>query len=82
VTTSENKSEHWPSAMSKSVQSISYPIMSACSLMVARFSAQMAGLFTEVFNWLPLAHCINNKILVRLREMFTLVFTNKERPLL
>ncbi|KAL3875067.1 hypothetical protein ACJMK2_038005 [Sinanodonta woodiana] len=28
------------------------------------FTAQMADLFTEVFNWLPLAHCINNKILV------------------
>lgn len=24
----------------------------------------MADLFTEIFNWLPLAHCINNKILV------------------
>ncbi|KAK3604593.1 hypothetical protein CHS0354_027447 [Potamilus streckersoni] len=30
----------------------------------SKFTAQMADLFTEVFNWLPLAHCINNKILV------------------
>ena len=30
----------------------------------------MADLFTEIFNWLPLAHCINQKILVSL-EAFT-----------
>ncbi|XP_076463656.1 serine/threonine-protein phosphatase 5-like [Babylonia areolata] len=30
----------------------------------SKFSAQMVGLFTEVFNWLPLAHCINQKVLV------------------
>lgn len=30
----------------------------------------MADLFTEIFNWLPLAHCINQKILVSL-EVFT-----------
>ncbi|KAL8600494.1 Serine/threonine-protein phosphatase 5 [Nucella lapillus] len=30
----------------------------------SKFSVQMVGLFTEVFNWLPLAHCINNKVLV------------------
>ncbi|PVD32323.1 hypothetical protein C0Q70_07756 [Pomacea canaliculata] len=30
----------------------------------SKFSAQMCQLFTEVFNCLPLAHCINNKILV------------------
>ena len=37
---------------------------SVLSLTSNRFSTQMAGLFTEVFNWLPLAHCINNKVLV------------------
>lgn len=30
----------------------------------AKYSTQMAELFTEVYNWLPLAHCLNNKILV------------------
>lgn len=30
----------------------------------AKYSAQMAELFTEVYNWLPLAHCLNNKVLV------------------
>lgn len=32
----------------------------------AKYSAQMAELFTEVYNWLPLAHCLNNRILVSL----------------
>lgn len=31
---------------------------------VDRYSAQMTELFTEVYNHLPLCHCINNKILV------------------
>lgn len=30
----------------------------------SKYSAQMAELFTEVYNWLPLAHCLNNKVLV------------------
>lgn len=30
----------------------------------AKYSTQMAELFTEVYNWLPLAHCLNNKVLV------------------
>jgi hypothetical protein len=30
----------------------------------AKYTAQMFQLFTEVFNYLPLAHCINNKVLV------------------
>ncbi|CAF1040343.1 unnamed protein product [Rotaria sordida] len=30
----------------------------------AKYTAQMFQLFTEVFNYLPLAHCINKKILV------------------
>lgn len=31
----------------------------------SKYTAQMAELFTEVYNWLPLAHCLNNKVLVR-----------------
>lgn len=31
----------------------------------AKYTAQMFQLFTEVFNYLPLSHCINNKVLVR-----------------
>jgi hypothetical protein len=30
----------------------------------AKYTAQMAELFTEVYNWLPLAHCLNNRVLV------------------
>ncbi|XP_052767610.1 serine/threonine-protein phosphatase 5-like [Mya arenaria] len=29
-----------------------------------KYTQKMAELFTEVFNWLPLCHCINEKILV------------------
>jgi hypothetical protein len=29
-----------------------------------RYSTQMVELFTEVYNQLPLCHCINNKVLV------------------
>lgn len=31
----------------------------------AKYTAQMFQLFSEVFQWLPLAQCINNKVLVR-----------------
>lgn len=31
----------------------------------AKYSSQMAEFFTEVYNQLPLAHCINQKVLVR-----------------
>ncbi|UYV62313.1 PPP5C [Cordylochernes scorpioides] len=31
----------------------------------------MAELFTEVFNWLPLAHCINGKVLVMHGGLFS-----------
>ncbi len=31
----------------------------------SKYNAQMAEIFTEVFNWLPLAHLINGRILVR-----------------
>ena len=30
----------------------------------AKYTAQMFQIFTEVFTYLPLAHCINNKVLV------------------
>lgn len=30
----------------------------------AKYSVQMAELFTEVYNWLPLAHCLNHRVLV------------------
>lgn len=30
----------------------------------AKYTSQMSDLFTEVYNWLPLAHCLNKKILV------------------
>lgn len=38
----------------------------------AKYSTQMAELFTEVYNWLPLAHCLNNKVLVSLLDLFSL----------
>ena len=28
----------------------------------AKYSANMCDLFTEVYNWLPLCHCINSKV--------------------
>ncbi|XP_024082040.1 serine/threonine-protein phosphatase 5-like isoform X2 [Cimex lectularius] len=30
----------------------------------AKYSSQMVEVFTEVYNWLPLAHCLNNRVLV------------------
>lgn len=30
----------------------------------SKYSAQMSQLFTEVYNWLPLAHCLNKRVLV------------------
>ena len=30
----------------------------------SKYSSKMVDLYTEVFNWLPLCHCIDNKILV------------------
>ncbi len=36
----------------------------------AKYTAQMFQLFTEVFNYLPLSHCINNKVLVRVYFYF------------
>uniref|UniRef100_T1IV53 Serine/threonine-protein phosphatase 5 n=1 Tax=Strigamia maritima TaxID=126957 RepID=T1IV53_STRMM len=37
----------------------------------AKYSTQMVGLFTEVFNWLPLAHCLNKKCLVMHGGLFS-----------
>ncbi|XP_063231189.1 serine/threonine-protein phosphatase 5-like [Bacillus rossius redtenbacheri] len=37
----------------------------------AKYSAQMAELFTEVYNWLPLAHCLNRRVLVMHGGLFT-----------
>ena len=28
----------------------------------AKYSAVMCDLFTEVYNWLPLCHCINSQV--------------------
>ncbi|KAG5343584.1 PPP5 phosphatase, partial [Acromyrmex charruanus] len=37
----------------------------------AKYSVQMAELFTEVYNWLPLAHCLNRKVLVMHGGLFS-----------
>ncbi|CAH1995895.1 unnamed protein product [Acanthoscelides obtectus] len=37
----------------------------------SKYTAQMADLFTEVYNWLPLAHCLNKKVLVMHGGLFT-----------
>ncbi|XP_038206909.1 serine/threonine-protein phosphatase 5-like [Zerene cesonia] len=36
-----------------------------------KYSSQMADLFTEVYRWLPLAHCINSKVLVMHGGLFS-----------
>ncbi|XP_023017041.1 protein phosphatase D3 [Leptinotarsa decemlineata] len=36
-----------------------------------KYTAQMAELFTEVYNWLPLAHCLNQKVLVMHGGLFS-----------
>lgn len=42
----------------------------------AKYTAQMYELFSEVFEWLPLAQCINGKVLVRsLRASHTMQAT-------
>lgn len=44
----------------------------------AKYTAQMFQLFSEVFQWLPLAQCINNKVLVsshRAMQLILLLFT-------
>jgi serine/threonine-protein phosphatase 5 len=37
----------------------------------AKYSAVMCELFTEVYNWLPLCHCINSKVLVMHGGLFS-----------
>lgn len=37
----------------------------------SKYSEQMADLFTEVYNWLPLAHCINSRVLVMHGGLFS-----------
>lgn len=37
----------------------------------AKYTPQMFQLFTEVFNYLPLVHCINNKVLVMHGGLFS-----------
>lgn len=37
----------------------------------AKYTAQMASLFTEVYNWLPLAHCLNHRVLVMHGGLFS-----------
>ncbi|XP_077301275.1 protein phosphatase D3 [Arctopsyche grandis] len=37
----------------------------------AKYTEQMADLFTEVYNWLPLAHCLNSKVLVMHGGLFS-----------
>lgn len=39
----------------------------------AKYSQQMVALFTEVYNWLPLCHCINSKVLVMHGGLFSKV---------
>ncbi|XP_034941265.1 serine/threonine-protein phosphatase 5 [Chelonus insularis] len=36
-----------------------------------KYSAQMAELFDEVYNWLPLAHCLNGRVLVMHGGLFS-----------
>lgn len=36
-----------------------------------KYSMQMADLFTEVYNWLPLAHCLSERILVTHGGLFS-----------
>nr|AEE62915.1 unknown [Dendroctonus ponderosae] len=36
-----------------------------------KYNAQMAELFTEVYNWLPLAHCLNKRVLVMHGGLFS-----------
>ncbi|KAK0088617.1 hypothetical protein PV325_011310 [Microctonus aethiopoides] len=37
----------------------------------AKYTAEMAQLFTEVYNWLPLAHCLNGRVLVMHGGLFS-----------
>jgi len=37
----------------------------------AKYSSNMCELFTEVYNWLPLCHCLNSKVLVMHGGLFS-----------
>ncbi|CAB3375203.1 Hypothetical predicted protein [Cloeon dipterum] len=37
----------------------------------SKYTEQMAHLFTEVYNWLPLCHCLNNRVLVMHGGLFS-----------
>ncbi|KAK6635261.1 Serine/threonine-protein phosphatase 5 [Polyplax serrata] len=37
----------------------------------SKYTSQMAEFFTEVYNWLPLAHCINKRVLVMHGGLFS-----------
>ena len=39
----------------------------------AKYSPNMVDLFTEVYNWLPLSHCINERVLVMHGGLFSKV---------
>ena len=41
--------------------------------MKAKYSALMVDLFTEVYNWLPLCHLLDNKVLVMHGGLFAKV---------
>ena len=42
----------------------------------SKYSSNMVDLFTEVYNWLPLSHCINKRILVMHGGLFSKVNTH------
>ena len=44
----------------------------------AKYSANMVDLFTEVYNWLPLCHCINQRVLVMHGGLFAKVCIHLE----
>lgn len=37
----------------------------------SKYSKEMSDLFTEVYNWLPLAHCLNDSVLVMHGGLFS-----------
>lgn len=37
----------------------------------AKYTAQMSEFFTEVYNWLPLAHCLNKRVVVMHGGLFS-----------
>lgn len=37
----------------------------------SKYTSQMAEFFTEIYNWLPLAHCINKRVLVMHGGLFS-----------